>query len=408
MDFPPSHGTNSPLLRTYREVLTRLEAEAPPSPEVHRAQCQSLLQRLGPEDSETVRVQFVHGTPGLLAAHTHYFDGFALLLAIAHGTAVAVRPSPDATSRLLLPSDETPWTLPSGAPVPPDWPLEVSLTFSVLRHFRPEQAVEVAVFSSVPAFAREVQLTTLAVALAQALESPNASSEITSAKLRALAEVIERCTGFPFSVAYLLAASVARPRTFVLIDTATLEHLELEGPAPEVLRWLLINAGCTLLPPPEHHRRQRALAQQIVEILQRRGFRELTSLRELAYNDLPRAQALLPRRLHPVLRYLVSENHRVHHLVVAIRQQDWQKLGSLLLMSHAALRHDWLASCAEADLIVEVAETMSLEGIFGASMNGYGNAVLVAGRPFQLPVYLERLKKTFEAQFGRAPEALLL
>ncbi len=404
MDLSPTNGTNSPLLRIYQEVLTRLEAKAPPTPQGHRERCQALLQQLDPDDAGTPHIAFVHGTPALLAAHTHYFDGFALLLAVAHGTAVAVRPSRKATSRLLLWPDETLWTLHSGTSVPLDWPLEVVLAFSVLRHCCPETHFDVAVFSSVPPFAREIRLATLAVTLTQALNQAPTSSE----QLRALSAVIERCTGFPFSLAYLLAASVARPGAFVLIDTASLEHLELAGPPPEVLRWLLIDAGCTLLPPPEYHRRQRALGQQIVEILQRRGFRELTSLRDLVYRDLPRAQALLPRRLHPVLRYLVTENHRVHHMVVAIRQQDWQKLGSLLLMSHAALRHDWQASCAEADLIVEVAETMSLEGIFGASMNGYGNGVLVAGRPFQLPLYLERLHPTFETQFGRSPEVLLL
>ncbi|ACY49426.1 galactokinase [Rhodothermus marinus] len=405
MDLPPANGTNSHLLRTYREALARLEAEAPPAPEEHRARCQALLQRLRPADTEAARTAFVHGTPGLLAAHTHYFDGFALLLAAPHGTAVSVRPAREQTSRLLFPPDETPWTLPLDASVPPDWPLEVVLAFSVLRHCCPEQAFDMAVFSSVPPFAREMRLASLAVALTHALQP---AADRSDAQLRTLADVIERCTGFPFSVAYLLAASVARPGTFVLIDAATLEHLELEAPPSDVLRWLLIDAGCTLLPPPDHHRRQRDLAHQIVEILQRRGFRELTSLRELAYRDLSRAQALLPRRLHPVLRYLVSENHRVHHMVVAIRQQDWQKLGSLLLMSHAALRYDWQASCAEADLIVEVAEAMSVEGIFGASMNGYGNGVLVAGRPFQLPVYLERLQQTFETHFGRTPEAHLI
>ncbi len=403
MDLPPTSGPNSHLLRTYQEVLARLEAGAPPSPEEHRAQCQRLLQRLGP--TEVAHTAFVHGTPGLLAAHTHYFEGFALLLAAPHGTAVSVCPAHEGISRLLFFTDETPWMLRLDEPVPPDWPLEVVLTFSVLRHYCPEQAFDVAVFSSVPPFAREMRLASIAVALSHALQP---GADPSGEHLRALTEVIERCTGFPFSIAYLLATSVARPGTFVLIDAATLEHLELEAPPPNVLRWLLIDAGCTLLPPPAYHRRQRMLARQIVEILQRRGFRDLTSLRELVYRELSRAQALLPRRLHPVLRYLVSENHRVHHMVVAIRQQNWQKLGSLLLMSHAALRREAQASCTEADLIVEVAEAMSLEGIFGASMNGYGNGVLVAGRPFQLHVYLERLQQTFEAHFGRTPEALLI
>lgn len=386
----------------------RLEAKAPPTPEAHRERCRAMFQQLATEGAGAAQVAFTHGTPGLLAAHTHYFAGFALLLAVPHGTAVAVRPRPDATTRLLFQPDETPWTLPADSPVPPDWPLEVILAFSVLRHYYPKAGFDVAVFSSIPLFTREAFLAALGVALMQALHPTDTERPPAAEQFRALAATIERCTGFPFSQAYLLATHVARPRTFVLIDAATFEHLELEGPPPEALRWLLIDAGCTLLPPPAHHRRQRELAQQIVEILQRRGFRELTSLRDLAYRDLPRAQALLPRRLHSVLRYLISENHRVHHMVVAIRQQDWQKLGSLLLMSHTSLRQDWQASCTEADLIVRMAEAMSLEGIYGASMNGYGNGVLVAGRPFQLPVYLERLQPTFEAQFGRIPEVVLL
>lgn len=407
MELLPAHNTNSSLLRPYREVLARLEAQAPPTPEAHQAQSQQLLQQLHPAHAEAVRTAFVHGASGLLAAHTHYFEGFALLLAVAHGTAVALCPAQDAASRLLLSSDEAPWTLPADAPVPPDWSLEVALTFSVLRHCAPGQHFDIAVCSSVPPFVRETRLASLAIALAQAFK-PSASFLLPAEQLRALTEVVERCTGFPFSVAYLLAALVARPGTFVLIDTATLEHLELAAPASDVLQWLLIDAGCTLLPPPAHHRRQRVLAQQVVDILQRRSFPELTSLRDLAYRDLSRAQALLPRRLHPVVRYLVSENHRVNHMVAAIQRQDWQKLGSLLLMSHAALRYDWQASCAEADLIVEVAEAMSLEGIFGASMNGYGHGVLVAGRPFQLSAYLKRLQQIFEIHFGRLPEAFLL
>jgi galactokinase len=400
------NGGESPVVRVYREAMTRWQHEVPPTPEAHQQQSRTLLAHLAPEQADKAVVGFAYGAAGLLAAHTHYFNGFALLLSVPQGIAVAACPATGPESRLLFHKDQTLWILAADQPIPPDWPLSVVLTFSLLRQLTPQaQALNVTVYSSVPTFSQELYLSTLAIALTRCLQAWQTKIDVHP---RHLAQIVASCIGAPFSVAYLLAAASAQPGTFLLIDTETLELLPLKGPDPEVLRWLMVDAGCTLLPPPAFHLRQQELAQRVVEILRRRGFRELTSLRELAHRDLPRAQALLPQRFHPVVRYLVSENQRVQRMVFAIRNQDWQMLGTLLLMSHAALRHDWQASCAEADLIVSVAESMSLEGIFGASMNGYGHGVLVAGRPFQLPLYLERMQQSCEIHFGRHPATLLL
>lgn len=401
------NGGESPVVRAYREAMTRWQHEVPPTPEAHQQQSRTLLAHLAPEQTDQAVVGFAHGAAGLLAAHTHYFNGFALLFSIPQGVAVAACPAPGPESRLLFHQEQTLWTLRVDQPIPPDWPLHVMLIFSLLRQLTPQkQPLDIAVYSSAPAFSQELYLSTLSIALLRCLQ---AAEPMLSVQPRHLASMVSSCLGAPFSVAYLLgaAAPAAQPGMFLLIDTETLELLTLEGPAPEVLRWLMVDAGCTLLPPPAFHLQQQELAQRVVEILRRRGFRELTSLRELAHRDLPRAQALLPHRLRPVVRYLVTENQRVQRMVVAIRNQDWQMLGTLLLMSHAALRHDWQASCAEADLIVSVAESMSLEGIFGASMNGYGHGVLVAGRPFQLPLFLKRMQQSCETYFGRCPAILL-
>ena len=151
-----------------------------------------------------------------------------------------------------------------------------------------------------------------------------------------------------------------------------------------------------------------ARREDVLGTLQKDTFPKLTSLRDLEHRDLDRALGALPRRLRPYLRHLVTENRRVQKLVAAVRRNDWQMFGALLLMSHASTRTDWDSTGARVDFVVEQVEQMTLEGMYGGFMSGRGGCVLVLGQPFTVPRALDRIADAFEAHFGARPDTMLL
>jgi galactokinase len=60
----------------------------------------------------------------------------------------------------------------------------------------------------------------------------------------------------------------------------------------------------------------------------------------------------------------------VRDAAAAIERGDATALGALMYASHASLRVDYAVSCAELDLLVEIAQRS--EGVYGARMTGGG------------------------------------
>ncbi|MET0999095.1 MAG: galactokinase [Marmoricola sp.] len=77
----------------------------------------------------------------------------------------------------------------------------------------------------------------------------------------------------------------------------------------------------------------------------------------------------LPEPFLSRARHVVSEVARVDAFVAALRADDWDALGPLLVASHASLRDDYEVSCDELDVTVDVAQE---SGAIGARMTGGG------------------------------------
>lgn len=71
----------------------------------------------------------------------------------------------------------------------------------------------------------------------------------------------------------------------------------------------------------------------------------------------------------PEARHVITEQGRVDAFIAAARARDWSRVGTLLTESHASLRDDFRASCAELDVAVDSALTA---GALGARMTGGG------------------------------------
>ncbi|OII37398.1 galactokinase [Curtobacterium sp. MMLR14_010] len=93
------------------------------------------------------------------------------------------------------------------------------------------------------------------------------------------------------------------------------------------------------------------------------------ALRDVAVDDLPRAQELLDDETFRRVRHIVTEDQRVLDTVRTLREQGARAIGDLLIASHESMRDDFEISVPELDLAVA---TAMANGAVGARMTGGG------------------------------------
>lgn len=359
---------------------------------------------------------FASGALGVLSDHTHYSNGFALLLPVAQGIAVAVRPARGSSSRVVFAGDAAAHTWdpagnPAGNPTvdaSADGSLAVRLLARIADALVPGLAVEVGVASTLTDTLGDAHWAALAVAAARAVlahtpdGNPAASATDVLEHLPTLRQLLATATNLPFSIAFLIAAAArgdAGP--FTLVDTATREHLPVETAARDSLAWILVDPQQA---PRDaaFHRHRRDQADEAIALLRERVFNGLTSFRELEHQNIPQAINALPHRLTPVVRHLVTDNRRVQKMVAAMRRGDWQMVGALLLMSHASRRTEWKCTTPEADFIIDHVEQRTVDGLYGACMAGRSGYVLLVGQPPAVTLAIDPLQEAFAERFERA------
>jgi galactokinase len=96
----------------------------------------------------------------------------------------------------------------------------------------------------------------------------------------------------------------------------------------------------------------------------------VTALRDVTSRQLEEHRKELRSVIYRRCRHIVSENERVVAAGEALENSDLRRFGQLMNESHQSLRDDFEVSCAELDLMVELAG--GVEGVYGARMTGGG------------------------------------
>lgn len=404
----PGDAPRPSFVDPLKDALIRMRDDKAGSPSEFETRSVSLLSsRLGTA-SEPVSVNFAFGSVGVQADHSHYFNGFALLKPMRNGTAVAVRFSDSTGIRLVV----------EGVPEISKFGLNTegddteALIVRTVREIlagmpKPfDRGLDVAVVSAVPLGLESAYLSSVCVSLARAADDLLGSHRGKKDRIQAIKGSLKRILPYPFSIGYVIAAANEKPDPFLLVDTETMESLSLDSSSSTEPGWALVDTVPGAKMSDRKARSDRA--QEILTRLQQKQFSALTSFRDLEHRDLENASQLLPRRMRPGLKYLVSENRRVQRLVTAIRNEDWQLMGALLFMSHASRRDDWAITSPIQDFVVEEAERFSIEGVYGATQIGEGSFVLIAGQPIRLPAFLDHLRSNWPAHALGRPETLIL
>ncbi len=237
------------------------------------------------------------------------------------------------------------------------WALYVT---GVLRALEVDRGLDVEISSDVPIGAGLSSSAALecsvAVAVDELLGLGRTQEELVTACVRAEQEYV----GAPTGGLDQAIAVYAEPAHALLIDFGNGNREQVPfDPAAHGLALLVIDTKVSHELTDGGYGARRDQAWDAAKQL---GVEHLAEATADALADLP--DPLLRRA-----RHVVSEVARVDAFVEALRADDWDPIGPLMVASHVSLRDDYEVSCEELDVTVDVARE---SGAVGARMTGGG------------------------------------
>jgi len=118
------------------------------------------------------------------------------------------------------------------------------------------------------------------------------------------------------------------------------------------------------------YNRRREECKRATDFFTHRLGSKIRALRDVTVEEFKQYQEYLPEPIARRGRHVISENYRVQAGVQALREDNFSAFGKLMVESHRSLKNDYEVSCAELDLLVDLA--LKQEGVLGARMTGAG------------------------------------
>ena len=128
------------------------------------------------------------------------------------------------------------------------------------------------------------------------------------------------------------------------------------------------------------------------------------ALRDVTPGDLEKYGHELPDIVFRRCRHVISEDARVLQAAAALDRGDLPAFGKPMLESHRSLRDDFEVSCAELDIMVELAE--KAKGVYGTRMTGggFGGCTITLIKAGSVEAFRQIIQEGYERATGRQPE----
>jgi galactokinase len=328
------------------------------------ARASALAEALSTHAPEELRWVRAPGRVNLIGDHTDYNDGFVLPLAIDRDCLVAFAGREDGRVRVrsldvsdgagVVDLDASGGDDLAG--VEPVWGRFVAGAIGAVGalagHERAPAGMDAALSSTVPLGSGLSSSSALSVALTLALATAAGLRLDATAAARVALEAEVRATGVPGGLMDQLTAMFGQRGHALLIDCRALDVEPI--PLPDPYAVLVVDSGVPRTLAGSAYGERRRACEAVAARL------GLAALRDATLEQV---------RDEPLARHVVSENRRVLEFAEALRAGNFERLGPLLLESHASLRDDYEVSTPELDLAVEL---LVEHGAIGARLTGAG------------------------------------
>jgi galactokinase len=311
------------------------------------------------------------GRVNLIGEHTDYNDGLVLPAAIDLFTWIAIAPRRD--NRIRVHSENfreaAEFALNEDPPKGKhNWISYISGVARVLQQSGYAlKGASVLVHGEVPIGAGVSSSAALEVAGGFALLA-NSDMLIGRRKLAQLCQKAENdFVGTRCGIMDQLASACCEKDLALLLDCRSLEFRML--PLGSDVRLVICNSMVQRELASSAYNTRRAECEEGVQILAQQ-FASVHALRDVSMEQLQSFRAALPENVYKRCRHVVTENERVALAADALEHNRFEDLRRAMAESHRSLRDDYEVSCAELNLLVELAN--EAEGVHGARMMGAG------------------------------------
>jgi galactokinase len=187
----------------------------------------------------------------------------------------------------------------------------------------------------------------------------------------------------------------------VMLDCRSLDHRSL--PLPGSVKLVVCNTMIRHKLASGEYNARRADCEAGVRHLGK-SLPHVRSLRDVTAADLELYGSDMPPLIYKRCRHVTTENARVIEAAAALERGDLGAFGLLMRESHRSLREDYEVSCAELDLMVDLAR--KAEGVFGSRMTGggFGGCTINLVRADAVARFKRTVANGYEQATGIKPE----
>ncbi|QGN56588.1 galactokinase [Nostocoides sp. HKS02] len=352
------------------------------------------------------------GRVNLIGEHTDYNAGLCLPIALPHRTYAAASPRDDRLLRLVSAQGDhvVELSLDDVAPGRPGgWAAYVAgVPWALERAGHRVRGLEVAIDGRVPLGAGLSSSAALECAVGAAasdlfglglLDAPSTRRALAAACIDAENTIARAPTGGMDQSAALLGTSLHA----LLLDCRDqhTEQVPFDLAAHDLALLVIDTRAEHALVDGQYAERRRSCEQAAQEL-------GVPTLREVPPARLEERLATLSSDLlRRRARHIVTEIRRVEQAVEALRHDDFGRLGTLFLESHASMRDDFEISVAELDTAVEASVAA---GALGARMTGggFGGSAIALVPAARADRAQRRVAQAFSDRGFRAPDSFVV
>lgn len=339
------------------------------------------------------------GRVNLIGEHTDYNDGFVLPMAIDRNIWVAAHPRTDAYLNVHSVDYQDKVSIPLeqlNDPSFPHWTHHLrGIWYLLAQQDTHLSGADIVIAGNIPIGAGLSSSAAIETALIElALFLSNQTWTQTEKALFGV-KVEHEFSHVPCGVMDQMASAVSAEGSALLIDCRSLEASPVQ--LPEQVSVIVMDTSKRRQLVNSAYAERRQQCEEAARLL------AVAALRDAKIDDIISHQAELGDVRFRRARHIITENKRVLEFVYALRNNDLRYAGSLMNASHYSMRDDFEISCAELDIMSEIARQQ--HSCYGARMTGggFGGCAVAFVVPSAVQEFMLTVSDAYQAQTGLTP-----